>query len=179
MKRILVFIGLYVGAILIVILILFFLTKPKIFIETPLSFAECMKAGNVVQESYPRRCITKEGKTFIENIGNVLEKANLISVSSPTPNAQIKSPLTISGQARGGWFFEGSFPIRIVDAFGNILAHGSAQAKGDWQTSAFVPFSATLTFEKSTATEGELILEKDNPSGLPQNNDALHIPVSF
>lgn len=32
------------------------------------SFDECAQAGNPIMESYPRRCRTPEGKTFVEEI---------------------------------------------------------------------------------------------------------------
>ena len=49
-------------------------------------------------------------------------------------------------------------------------------------TNDFVPFEATLTFaadKNSYSNKGSLILKKDNPSGLPQNDDALEIPIVF
>ncbi len=49
----------------------------------------------------------------------------------------------------------------------------------DWMTEDFVSFTATLTFEGSTTDSGKLILEKDNPSGLPENADSLEIPIKF
>jgi hypothetical protein len=46
-------------------------------------------------------------------------------------------------------------------------------------TEEFVPFTATLTFEQPETETGFLVLEKDNPSGLPEQADELRIPVSF
>jgi len=43
-----------------------------------------------------------------------------------------------------------------------------------------VPFGATIKFEvdkNAYSNKGSLILRKDNPSGLPENDDALEIPV--
>lgn len=69
------------------------------------SFQECVNAGYPVMESYPRRCKILNGKTFTENIGDELEKADLIGISNPRPNSLVKSPLVIEGKARGYWFF--------------------------------------------------------------------------
>lgn len=91
---------------------------------------------------------------------------------------KITSPLTITGEARG-WYFEASFPVQIFDGEGKIIAEGPAQAQGDWMTSEFVPFSITLNFTKPTSTSGKVILRKDNPSGLPENEDFIEIPVKF
>lgn len=104
---------------------------------------------------------------------------NLIKVTEPTPNQVISSPLSISGQARGTWYFEASFPVVLEDANGKVLAQIPAQATGDWMTEDFVPFKTTLTFAKPETTTGKLILKKDNPSGLPENEDQIEIPVSF
>lgn len=97
------------------------------------NFEECIAKGYPVLESYPRQCRTPDGKTFIEDIGNELEKQNLIRVSKPRPNEIVESPLK----------------------------------------------SATLPFAVPSASKGKLILEKDNPSGLPEHADELIIPVYF
>ena len=145
------------------------------------NFEECAKAGNPVMESYPRQCRHGD-QTFIENIGNELEKRDLIRLSTPRPNQVIQSPLTIKGEARGFWFFEASFPVVLTDWDGRIIAQGIATAKDEWMTSEFVPFEAMLTFtvdKNAYSNRGTLILRKDNPSGLPEHDDALEIPVIF
>lgn len=107
-----------------------------------------------------------------------------IRVDSPRPNQIIKSPLAVTGEARGNWFFEASFPVVLTDWDGRIIAQGIAQASEDWMTTDFVPFEATLEFQKPEfigdfSTRGFLILKKDNPSGLPEHDDAVEIPVVF
>lgn len=102
----------------------------------------------------------------------------MIEVTQPQPGATVTSPLMVSGRARGGWYFEASFPVRLLDADRNELAIAPAQAQGDWMTTEFVPFSVTLNFT-TTATNGLLVLEKDNPSGLPENDASIEIPVVF
>jgi hypothetical protein len=143
------------------------------------SFEECVAVSNQVMESYPRQCRYGE-KTFTENIGNELEKTEVIRLDYPRPNQTISSPLNIKGEARGTWFFEASFPVILTDWDGLIIAQGIATAKGDWMTEDFVPFEATLEFtlnKQAYSNRGSLILKKDNPSGLPENDDALEIPV--
>jgi hypothetical protein len=113
-------------------------------------------------------------------------KAELIVVASPLPGAIIENGVTISGQARGNWFFEASFPVTLVDWDGLIIAEGIATAGSDWMTTEFVPFTTTLNFtspyqagEPDFMKRGSLIFKKDNPSGLPEFDDALEIPVTF
>ncbi len=109
----------------------------------------------------------------------VTKTSELITVSSPVPNQLISSPLKITGQDRGNWFFEASAPVELIDANGNKIAQGNITTKGDWMTTEFVPFTATLTFTKPTTTSGKLIFRKDNPSGLPENDDQIEIPITF
>ncbi len=142
------------------------------------TFEDCVAAGYPVMESYPRQCRTPNGRTYIENIGNV-DKSDLIQVESPRPNAEVVSPMVIKGKARGTWFFEASFPVKLVDANGKVLAQMPAQAIGEWMTPEFVPFNFSLAFATPTAEMGTLILMKDNPSGLPEHDDELRIPVVF
>lgn len=144
-------------------------------------FDECVAAGNPPTEGIPRTCTVPGGQTFTEDIGNTLVKQDLIRLAEPRPNAEIKSPLTITGEARGTWFFEASFPVQLLLGDGRVLAEAPAQAEGEWMTENFVPFRATLTFEVpvTASRKGTLVLKKDNPSGLPEHDDELRIPVSF
>lgn len=143
------------------------------------SFQECVEAGNPVMESYPRQCRAND-EIFVENIGNELEKIDMIRIDHPRPNQEVVSPLVVRGEARGLWFFEGDFPVILTDWDGLIIAEGYATAKSDWMTENFVEFEGKLEFEKSQYSDrGTLILQKDNPSGLPENDDALEIPIVF
>jgi hypothetical protein len=46
-------------------------------------------------------------------------------------------------------------------------------------TTNFVPFTAVITFTPATTATGTIVLEKDNPSGLPANDNSLTIPITF
>ncbi|RJQ32327.1 hypothetical protein C4572_01245 [Candidatus Parcubacteria bacterium] len=143
------------------------------------TFTECRDRGFPVSESFPAVCSAPGGKTFTEDIGNLLEKENLIRIETPRPNEIIKSPMVVEGEARGFWFFEASFPVRVKDANGKELGVGIAQAQGEWMTEEFVPFNTVMEFAEPETETGTLILEKDNPSGLPENADEMHFPVRF
>jgi hypothetical protein len=106
-------------------------------------------------------------------------KEDLIVVASPNAGEEIASPLFISGKARGYWFFEASFPIELVDENNNLISQTVAQAEGEWMTEDFVPFTATLNFSNPNTAQGFLIFKKDNPSGLPEYDDELKVPVVF
>lgn len=107
------------------------------------------------------------------------QKIDLIVLDNPKGNDQIKSPLTLSGKARGYWYFEASFPIEIQDRAGTVLGQGIAQAQGEWMTEEFVPFIASVSFSPPSTKTGFIVLKKDNPSGDPARDDSLRVPVSF
>jgi len=113
-------------------------------------------------------------------------KAHLISLTTPVPLAVIESPLILTGQARGYWYFEADFPVVLVNWDGLIIAEGIATAQDEWMTEEFVPFTATLDFtnpynagDPDFMKNGAIILQRDNPSGLPENDDALEVPIRF
>jgi len=143
------------------------------------NFSDCVNAGYPVMESYPKQCKTPGGRNFVEEVGNKLEKEkdNLIKLEAPLLNAVVKSPLTVSGSARGSWFFEASFPVKLVDEKNNVLTIGIAEAQSDWMTKDFVGFKAELNFSVEATTTAKLILQKDNPSGLREYDDELIVPL--
>ncbi|MBN2072319.1 MAG: Gmad2 immunoglobulin-like domain-containing protein [Actinobacteria bacterium] len=104
---------------------------------------------------------------------------DLIRVTSPEPDEMVSSPLLVKGEARGTWFFEATFPVKLIDADGNIILSHYAGAEGEWMTKDFVPFSAELIFENPPVKTGILVLERNNPSDLPENDASITIPVKF
>ncbi|MFA5886905.1 MAG: GerMN domain-containing protein [Patescibacteria group bacterium] len=105
-----------------------------------------------------------------------------IKINNLSPGQIIQSPLIIEGEARGYWFFEASFPVKLYDENNQLIGATIAQvtpAGENWMTDNFVPFRAELNFNYTTSTKGILVLEKDNPSGLPENYAELRVPVKF
>ncbi len=116
---------------------------------------------------------------FSPSVSNRETEYSNVVVFSPKPEEEIKSPFRVTGEARGTWFFEASFPILLVGDDGRIIAQGIAQAQKDWMTQDFVPFLADLEFDNPGVSRGKLVLKKDNPSGLPEHDASVEIPVNF
>lgn len=114
-----------------------------------------------------------------DNSGALPNPADVVTLDFPKAGSVVKSPLIITGKAKGFWFFEASFPVKIVDANGNVLGQHHAQATDEWMTVEFVPFTSSLTFKNSPTDTGFLILQRDNPSGLPQYDQEIRFPVKF
>jgi hypothetical protein len=109
-------------------------------------------------------------------------KGDLIQLDYPLTKSAITSPLTITGKARGNWYFEATFPVTLVNWDGLIIAEGYAEAQGEWMTTEYVPFKGTVTFTKPdtrVSDRGWIILHKSNASGEPQFDDALEVEIKY
>lgn len=167
----------YLVVILVLILLGVYFYKTNLTKIIVNDFQSCVDSGNPVMESYPRQCRDGE-KLFVEEI-ELFQYEDLLKVTYPSSGALVSSPLIIKGEARGYWFFEASFPVRLLDENGNELAVGIAQAKSNWMVEDYVPFEVKIEFNNPGSDIGYLVFEKDNPSGLPENADSVSMPVFF
>ena len=142
------------------------------------SFEQCSKVFPVLT-TYPAQCKTPDGRTFTQEVSSQDKYRDEIIVDFPRPLTKVENPLTVTGKAKGMWFFEGSFPVELVDESGVSLGKTAAKAQGDWMTSDFVSFKAELNFIKSSSAKGKLIIKNDNPSGEAANQKEVTIPVDF
>lgn len=153
------------------------------------SYADCVAAGYPILESYPEQCNTPDGKHFTnpdaQNVTPPGEftstKGTTITLDNVASDQRVSSPLTVNGLVPGNWSFEASFTVQVTDRSGRVLGQAAAQLEGDWMTEQDVPFSVTVQFERpaSSNTEGFLVLQKANASGLPEHDDRVRVPVIF
>jgi hypothetical protein len=121
---------------------------------------------------------TDLNNTASTTINNSSSTSNLPIVVNIKDNQEVSNHIIIQGKARGYWFFEASFPIELIDSDGSVLAKTIATADGDWMTEDFVNFSAVIDFPKPTSTRHALlVLSKDNPSGDPDLDQSIFVPV--
>lgn len=99
-----------------------------------------------------------------------------VIVTSPLPDAIVSHTIVVTGEARGSWYFEASFPLEVLDKDGNSIAMHYATAEGEWMTTDFVPFKGTVTVQNYSGP-ATLVLHKDNPSGLPEHDDFVSLPI--
>lgn len=146
------------------------------------SFSDCEAAGFPVREMYPRQCALPDGRVYAEEI--VVEptyknaSADMIRIETPHAGGVVGKEFVAVGSARGNWFFEASFPIEIIGENGNIIGGSFATAEGDWMTTDFVPFkSEIIDLPSAYIGPAWLVLKKDNPSGLPENDASMWVPI--
>lgn len=103
-----------------------------------------------------------------------------IQLDNLKPNDSITSPLTIKGKIDSSWMFEGVFPIMLLDNKRNLIVQtqGQQTVPGSWTQPGMIDFQAKLNF-KTNDSAGFLVFKKDNPSGLPENDQLFEIPVVF
>lgn len=132
--------------------------------------------------------VTTTGTSYDEYLNRevptstILEVGNgeVLQVYTPLSGQAVLSPLKVYGLAPAPWFFEASFPIKIVDENGKVLGQAPAQAQGEWMKPGLIPFIAYLNFESPLDIKvGKLIFSADNPSGLPQYERSVEMPIKF
>lgn len=102
---------------------------------------------------------------------------DMIILEYPNSESKISSPLIVQGHARGTWFFEGDFPVYLLNTNNEVIGQGLASAKEPWMTEEYIPFNAVIKFNKEHFTAGSLILKKDDPSGI--TSDEYKINIEF
>ena len=112
--------------------------------------------------------------------GDVLsEKGQKIFLENIKSGDTVDVGYEVRGEALGSWFFEGSFPVRVLDIQGEVVTSLLAIASNDWMNETTVPFSVIIDF--LLEQEGAFVLqfEKSNPSGLDDNSDIAKIAISI
>lgn len=99
-----------------------------------------------------------------------------VSVTSPKSGGTVPKTFLVVGSAPGPWYFEASFPIKVVDPNNNYIGQGLAQAQSNWMTEELVVFHATTTVTGYSGP-ATLVLMKDNPSGMPEHDDSVSFPI--
>ncbi len=175
-----------IGVILLIIIIVVVYSynkKSEVTTVTVTSFESCASAGYPIMESYPRQCRALDGKTYVEEIPEKITytnaSADLITVTLPFPGAVVGREFSITGSARGTWYFEASFPVTILDKDGAILLQVPVQAQSDWMTTEFVPYKVDIKIPGTYTGPATIVLHKDNPSGMPQRDASISFPVTI
>jgi len=110
---------------------------------------------------------------------NMTSHVDDIKIDAPTANTVVKNLSEIRGNAKGVWYFEGSFPVKVFDGNGIEIGGGLATALGDWMTEEYVDFTGTVEFAEPETETGVMEFRRDNPSGLPEYDKKVKVPIKF
>jgi hypothetical protein len=152
------------------------------------NFEECVNAGYPTLDTYPRQCMTSDGRTFVEDIADpdyldypevsTIPSDDDVSLYYPVEGNTISSPLNIDGETVGSWYWEGTFRIELRSKTGDVISSTFATSEGEWMQQGYVPFTATMIFETDEKV-ADLVFIKENPSGMPENEDEYSIAVNI
>lgn len=104
--------------------------------------------------------------------------SEVVQLESPTSDSLVTSPLTVKGKAINTWFFEASIPVGLLDDQGNEIVMQGVMTNEDWMSDGMHAFETQLSFVTSAKT-GFVVIRKDNPSGDPERDAEVRIPVRF
>lgn len=164
------------------------MSEPQEFRTDAAGYADCVAEGGTILESFPRQCLTRDGRAFADDFDREAMQARIsyqntsieeINVRIPVADAVTDKTFTTLGEARGTWFFEGSFPIEVTDAGGRLIARGTATGLVDMETESRIPFNATIEAPESFMGPAFLVLKKANPEALPENDASVSIPITI
>ncbi|PIP68757.1 hypothetical protein CO033_01680 [Candidatus Nomurabacteria bacterium CG_4_9_14_0_2_um_filter_32_10] len=137
--------------IVILVVVVFFFQKPVVDVNPP-------PEDNIILR---------------EILGN---KDDLISFSI-LPNSKVQGVVSYQGAVKGGYFFEANILINILDANKNVLKTSNAIAMTDWMTIEPVEFEGNIDFTNLPKGLAYIEIHNDNPSGLPENDKSVLIPI--
>lgn len=133
--------------------------------------------GGFLIKGSSKTAMVPVGNQQAQGITGTTDKGGSIVIDNLAQGQTIHTPFTVTGM-KGGWFFEGSFPVFMKDNAGNQIGVGLATSTQDWMTANPIPFSVTLPATNYTGP-GTLMFHNDNASGEPQNDDWYVVNVIF
>lgn len=105
------------------------------------------------------------------------ERGIKLYINDIKENDTVQLGSTLSGSITGQWFFEGEFPVRVLNEEMEILDTVLASATQDWMTEEDVSFEVNLDVDIQESSSVILRFEKSNPSGLIKNDDYIDFPI--
>lgn len=122
---------------------------------------------------------TNEDNTFEGLSRYVSSKGDVVLVLDPDSGDTIGCGVTVMGTVPSSWVFEDNFPISVEDPEGNDVMAGYAKSYGDSMSQDKVDFSGSIKCIGVNCYSGDvfLVIHKENPSGLTENDDSVRIPL--
>lgn len=106
-------------------------------------------------------------------------KGTSLTLKNIKSSDTLENGTELEGSVKSGWYFEGQFPVKVTDIKGNELFLTSAQAQSDWTQDGDVPFKVTIDLPIIQDNQVIIIFQKDNPSGLVENDDSVSIRLNI
>ena len=105
------------------------------------------------------------------------EKGIRLYIDDTKKNDTVQLGSTLTGSITGSWFFEGDFPVRVLNEEMEILDTVLAKTSQDWMTEDDISFEVVLDIDIEESSNVILRFEKSNPSGLIENDDYIDFAI--
>ncbi len=106
-------------------------------------------------------------------------KGDILVLDNIKDGDTVEVTYKIEGSALGSWYYEGVFPVRVLNQQGEAIGTVMATASSDWMTDGMVPFTCVLDVDLEQESIVVIRFDKGNPSGLPDNEDSAKITVTL
>ncbi|HLN18608.1 MAG TPA: GerMN domain-containing protein [Patescibacteria group bacterium] len=142
------------------------------------------KHGNPNSPMPTTTCEGQEAKSNSEKESNNITSPKdnpddkKIFIRYPREGNVVAGPVEVVGKAKGVWFFEGSFPAKIIDSKGKTIGEAPATAHGEWMTTDSVPFRAIIDVPENYIGPATVVLSGDDPSG-QKTPEKIEIPITL
>ena len=124
---------------------------------------------------------TPEAKPIVES--KLETPAPVVMFFDLNNNDRVQGNQIITGKAPGYYFFEGSFPVTLIDINGTPFATVIAKTKEDWTVTKTAHFSIKLPETFTYTGVGSILFKKDDPSDgeapFDPIKDQRMVPVIF
>lgn len=161
------FFGSKLNSVLLLILIILMVVAINIMRKDKDKYLPAFPPKETV-ENIPNEQLSKE-----QILGN---KDDLISFSI-LPGSRVHGILSYRGVIKGAYFFEANIVINILDKNQKLLKGSNAVATTEWMTAGPVSFEGNIDFTGLPKGEAFFEIHNDNPSGLPENDKSVLIPI--
>lgn len=105
--------------------------------------------------------------------------SNQPTLTSPQPESIITGPLVIRGYVPKNWTFEGQFRMKLLDDKRKLIIQDRVPVEWDAENQKDALYFVESYNYHTTSKSGYLVLENDNPSGLPENHKSTETPIYF
>jgi len=159
----------------------FIVFKPANKPTTEPSPTETMETSTETMETESDSKNANELNTQVENNQpKTFTSQKGVTITLENFNNTMSCPLIIKGSVSGVWFFEAGFTVQLVSDQGTVATFLARAIEDNWMTEQPVNFLAEYDCAQCPEdTNLELRLQKSNPSGLPDFDDYVSLPISL
>jgi hypothetical protein len=123
--------------------------------------------------------VLTSGKASIKSKKNLFGTAGDLVLFTIPRDSKVGGRIEATGILKGGYFFEGNAVGSLLSENKSVLKTFPITATGEWMTIDGVPFEMSVDAYDILPGKGFIRIANDNPSGDPENDKYIDVPVVF